>query len=217
LADQDAQSQLARNSTLSFRNNKRNDYLLRCLLTCRGCGLAMYGVTTYGKPGQAVHRYYKCHGKDTVARDRACRCTQTPAKVEELDAAVWGHIRSLLEDPATLAAHFEGLARLAGSTDDDRAAARRWEAQLQRLDREEQRLIDAYQSEVIDLEELRARREQIRGRREVLTTQRDQEQRSSAERRGRRRCGRTSRRSAGKCGPGSTRRTWRRGSGACSC
>jgi site-specific DNA recombinase len=180
---QDAQSQLARNSTLSFRNNKRNDYLLRCLLTCRGCGLAMYGVTTYGKPGQAVHRYYKCHGKDTVARDRACRCTQTPAKVEELDAAVWGHVRSLLEDPATLAAQFEGLARLAGSSDDDRAAVRRWEAQLQRLDREEQRLIDAYQSEVIDLEELRARREQIRGHREVLTTQRDQEQRSSAERR----------------------------------
>ena len=76
------------------------------------CGLAMFGVTTYGKPGQAVHRYYKCHGKDTVARDRACRCTQTPAKVEELDAAVWGHVKALLEDPATLAAQFEERARL---------------------------------------------------------------------------------------------------------
>src|SRR6185312_1613027 len=84
---------------------------------------------------------------------------------------------------ATLAAQFEGLARLPGSAGDDRAAVRRWEARLQRLDREERRLIDAYQSEVIDLEELRARREQIRGRREVLTTQRDREQRSSAERR----------------------------------
>jgi site-specific DNA recombinase len=132
---QDAQSQLARNSSLSFRDNKRNDSLLRCLLTCRGCGLAMYGVTPYGKPGQAVHRYDKCDKKDTVARDRACRCTQTPAKVEELDAAVWGHIRSLLEDPATLAVQFEGLARLPASRDDDRAAARRWAAQLQRLGR----------------------------------------------------------------------------------
>ena len=76
-----------------------------------GCGLAMFGVTTYGKPGQAVHRYYKCHGKDTVARDRACRCPQTPAKVEELDAAVWDHVKPLLDDPATLAAQFEELAR----------------------------------------------------------------------------------------------------------
>ena len=43
---QDASEQLARNSALSFRNNTRNDYLLRCLLTCRTCGLAMCGVTT---------------------------------------------------------------------------------------------------------------------------------------------------------------------------
>jgi len=180
---QDAKSQLTLNSALSFRNNKRNDYLLRCLLTCRGCGLAMFGITTYGKPGQAVHRYYKCHGKDTVARDRECRCTQTPAKVEELDAAVWGHVKALLDDPATLAARFDELARLSESKDDGRAAVQRWEAQLQRLGREEQRLVDAYQAEAIDLTELKGRREQIQGRRQVLVTQRDQEQRTSAERR----------------------------------
>ena len=142
----------------------------------------MYGITSYGKPGQAVHRYYKCHGKDTVARDRACRCTQTPAKVDELDAAVWGHVKALLEDPATLIARFEELARLSDSKDDGRALVQRWEAQIQRLGREEQRLVDAYQAEVIDLEELKARRDQVRGRREVLTTQRDQEQRLAAER-----------------------------------
>ncbi len=179
---QAAKEQLARNAALSFRNNTHNEYLLRCLLTCRGCGLAMFGVTTYGKPGQAVHRYYKCHGKDTVMRDRACRCTQTPAKVEELDAAVWDHVKSLLEDPATLASRFEELARLSASKDDGLDSARRWEAQLQRLGREEQRLVDAYQAEVIDLEELKSRRDQIRGRRQVLVTQRDQEQRLWAER-----------------------------------
>jgi site-specific DNA recombinase len=179
---QDAKEQLARNSALSFRNNTRNEYLLRCLLTCRGCGLAMFGVTTYGKPGHAVHRYYKCHGKDTVARDRACRCTQTPAKADELDEAVWCHVKALLEDPAALAARFEELARASEARDDGRAEVQRWEGQLRRLDREEQRLVDAYQAEVIDLAELKARREQIRGRRQVLVTQRDQEQRSQSER-----------------------------------
>ena len=177
-----AKAQLAVNSTLSFRNNTRNEYLLRCLLTCRGCGLAMYGVTTYGKSGLAAHRYYKCHGKDTVARDRACRCTQTPAKVAELDAAVWGHVQALLEDPATLASRFDELARLSESRDDGQTAVGRWEAQLLRLGREEQRLVDAYQAEVIDLAELKARREQVVGRRHVLITQRDQEQRLRDER-----------------------------------
>ena len=180
---QSANEQLARNSILSFRNNTHNDYLLRCLLTCRTCGLAMYGVTSYGRPGQKTHRYYKCHGKDTVARDRACRCTQTPAKLEELDAAVWGHVQALLEDPATLAARFEELARHAEASDDGRAAVSRWEAQLQRLDREERRLVDAYQAGVLELAELKTRREQIQGRRQILITQRDQEHRLNGERR----------------------------------
>jgi hypothetical protein len=49
-----AQAQLARNAALSFRHNARHSYLLRCLLTCEVCGLAMYGVTrpaTATKPG----------------------------------------------------------------------------------------------------------------------------------------------------------------------
>jgi site-specific DNA recombinase len=180
---QDANAQPARDSVLSFRNNTRNDYLLRCLLTCRTCGLAMFGITTHdGSSRRREHRYYKCHGKDTVARDRECRCTQTPAKVDELDEAVWGHVKALLEDPAALAARFEELGRLSQARDGGRAAIQRWGAQLRRLDREEQRLLDAYQAEVIDLEELRSRRDQIQGRRQVLTTQRDQEQRLHTER-----------------------------------
>src|SRR5262249_32018647 len=161
---QSANAQLARNSALSFRNNTRNDYLLRCLLTCRTCGLAMYGVTTHDGGRRHEYRYYKCHGKDTVARDRACRCTQTPAKVDERDGGVGGPGRSLRQAPAALAARFEDLAGLSEARDDGRAALQRWEAQLQRLCREEQRLVDAYQAEVIDLDELKARREQIRGR-----------------------------------------------------
>ena len=91
-----------------------------------------------------------CHGKDTVARDRACRCPQPRTKVEELDAAVWGHVKRLLDDPATLAAQFEERARQADALDADAGAAgQKWEAQLRRLDREEQRLLDAYQAEVI--------------------------------------------------------------------
>jgi site-specific DNA recombinase len=143
----------------------------------------MFGVTRHDGGKRREYRYYTCHGKDTVARDRDCRCTQSQAKVDELDAAVWGHVKALLEDPATLAARFEELARVPVEKDGERASAQRWEAQLQRLAREEQRLVDAYQAEVIDLAELKARREQIRGRRQVLVTQRDQEQRQQSEHR----------------------------------
>src|SRR5947209_1232883 len=67
---QHAIAQLARNAALSFRNNTRNDYLLRCLLTCKTCGFAMFGITYSAADGQPPHRYYKCHGKDCASRDR---------------------------------------------------------------------------------------------------------------------------------------------------
>lgn len=180
---QDASEQLARNSALSFRNNTRNDYLLRCLLTCRTCGFAMCGVTSSGAGGRRQHRYYICHGKDTLARDRSHPCPQPRTRVEELDAAVWDHVRRLLDDPATLAAQFEEQARQADALDAGAgAASRKCEALLRRLDREEQRLIDAYQAEAIDLDELKRRREQVQGRRVVLTAQREQEERLCRER-----------------------------------
>ena len=72
-----------------------------------------------GPAGERQHRYYMCHGKDTLARDRECRCPQTRTKVEELDAAVWDHVKRLLDDPATLAAQFEERARQADALDAD--------------------------------------------------------------------------------------------------
>src|SRR5581483_3199443 len=119
---QGASEQLARNSALSFRNNTRNDYLLRCLLTCRTCGLAMCGVTGSRAGGRRPHRYYLCHGKDTLARDRSRPCPQPRTRVEELDTAVWDHVRRLLDDPATLAVQFEERARQADALDADAGA-----------------------------------------------------------------------------------------------
>jgi site-specific DNA recombinase len=179
---QQALEQLRRNSALSFRNNTRNDYLLRCLLTCRTCGLAMFGVTLHATDHQPEYRYYQCHGKDCVVRDRDRRCPRRAVKAEELEAAVWDHMKQLLNDPATLLAQFEAFARQADeATADSRAAEQKWEARLRQLDREEQRLLDAYQAEALDVAELKERRAQIAGRRQVLTAQREQQARLQAE------------------------------------
>src|SRR5262249_55058256 len=171
------------NATLSFRNNTRNDYLLRCLLMCQTCGFAMFGITYPASNGQPPHRYYKCHGKDCAARDRDQPCPQSRVKVEELDTAVWGHGRGLLHDPAVLLEQFEAFARQADDQKtSERAESQKWEGQLRRLDREEQRLLDAYQAEVIDLVELKERREQLQLRRQALTAQREQQTRLRDER-----------------------------------
>jgi site-specific DNA recombinase len=103
-----AAAQLARNATLASRNSKRHDYLLRCLLTCGGCGLAMVG-TTRPTPG-GERRYYRCGGKDWVRTGRAQPCPRACVDGEALERAVWGHIRDLLADPERLTAQFRHFA-----------------------------------------------------------------------------------------------------------
>ncbi len=171
-----AQAQLARNSALSFRNNTKHTYLLRCLLTCAHCGLAMFGVTQRtGKEGR-VRRTYQCHGKDPVVRPRDAPCPRRAVKAEELEAAVWAHVTQLLEEPARLLAQFERYAQLVVEGDaHEQAETRQLTARLARLDREQRRLLDAYQAEVISLPELAERRQHLHLQRQALETQREQQ------------------------------------------
>ena len=106
-----AQAQLARNAQLSFRHNTKYRYLLRCLLTCKTCGLAMYGVTYKATARQPERRYYQCHGKDCVLSAREEKCHQRPARAEELEAAIWQHVEQLLSEPERLVAQFQAWRR----------------------------------------------------------------------------------------------------------
>jgi len=170
--------QLARNALLSYRHNTRHSYLLRCLLTCRTCGLRMFGVTLRAEGDLPPRRYYKCSGKDCTCSAREKRCPQRMAEAGTLEAAVWGHVESLLRNPEALLAQFQEMARLAAEgAVDQREEGRKFEAQFKRLEREEGRLIDAYQAEVISLDELGLRRRGVIERRKVLNEQREQQAR----------------------------------------
>ena len=178
-----AQAQLARNTVLSFRHAARHAYLLRCLLTCGTCGLAMHGITYPATATRPEHRYYRCAGKDPILRGRPERCPHRAVKAEELETAVWRHIRGLLSDPGQLLAQFQHLTELSLAGDQqEQAAAQQLEVRLQRLGREESRLLDAYQAGVLSLDELAQRRPLLEQRRRALVAQREQQGRLRQER-----------------------------------
>jgi site-specific DNA recombinase len=177
-----AQEQLARNATLSFRNNTKYSYLLRCLLTCKTCGLAMYGTTYKATATQPQRQYYECHGKDLILSGRDTCCPQRIARAEELEAAVWAEVVRLLQDPAQLLAQFQEFAAAATAGDAaQQEAAQKRDLQLKRLAREEQRLIDAYQAEVVSLAELSQRRQALAERRQILRAEQEQQVRAAQE------------------------------------
>ena len=99
-----AQAQLARNATLSFRNNAKYSYLLRCLMTCESCGLAMFGRTYTWTRTQAERRYYQCHGKDCILSARSTACPSRSVKAEEIESVVWEHVAGLLAAPEQIIA-----------------------------------------------------------------------------------------------------------------
>jgi site-specific DNA recombinase len=178
-----ARAQLARNATLSFRHNTKHAYLLRCLLTCGSCGLAMFGTTHPATPRQAERRYYKCHGKDPIDSARGQICTRRTVTCTDLEDAVWGHVVALLQEPERLLAQFEHQARLATEgNEQERAETQRLAARLERLGREDRRLVDAYQAGVVTLAELTERRHQIQLRRRAVEEQQDQQARLRRER-----------------------------------
>jgi len=172
-----AQAQLERNARLSFRNNKKYSYLLRCLLSCESCGLAMFGVTYKATDTQPERRYYQCHGKDPILSAREHKCLQRPTKAHELEETVWEHVKGLMRDPERLLAQFEEFARSTAENSEEDAEQKRFEGHIKRLFREESRLVDAYQAGIIELEELEERRTKIAQRRKALRAQYEQRSR----------------------------------------
>ena len=176
LIDQDlwerAQAQLKRNAALSFRNNTRHNHLLRCLLTCGCCGLAMYGVIRPLDAAGRRRRCYRCRGKDCTLTAREAPCPRAEVNGEALDRAVWEHVRGLLGDPQRLLAQFQDFA-LAADQEAARGAAaeHNLRARLESLARADQRLLDAYQAEVISLDELTERRGRLTEQRQALDWQ----------------------------------------------
>ncbi|MGI4798735.1 MAG: recombinase family protein, partial [Janthinobacterium lividum] len=173
-----AKAQLARNATMSFRRNKKNDYLLRCLLKCGNCGLGIHGLCFPGVSGRPGHRYYKCAGTDPLTTGRETRCPRARIDANTLEQAVWDHVAGLLGSPTQLSAQFERFV-----TEADVAQARdevpnqQICARMDRMDRADRRLLEAYQAEVITLVELAERRQSLAEQRRLAEQQLEQHRR----------------------------------------
>ena len=173
-----AQAQMARNALVSFRNNKKHDYLLRCLLRCGICGLAIHGCGFTRTAGGVERRYYRCAGVDALTTGRDTKCPRAMIDAEVIEQAVWDHLVGLISDPRQLVAQFERfIAETADGSPQEQAIGRQLQARLDRLARADQRLLEAYQAEVISLEELAGRRRAVAEQHRAAAQQRDQHRR----------------------------------------
>ncbi|MFL5335361.1 MAG: recombinase family protein, partial [Geminicoccaceae bacterium] len=178
-----AQAQLARNATLSFRNNRKYSYLLRCLLTCRVCGRAIFGHTYRATAKQPERRYYECSGRDCTIAARPTPCPSRKVRAEEIEAAVWEHVAGLLSEPGRLLAQFQHFNAVAEAGSADEAAAdQRLRSRIDRTNWADKRLLDAYEAGAITLAEMAERRHRLAEERLGLERQQQDRERLRHER-----------------------------------
>ena len=150
--------------------NTRHEYLLRALISCGACRLGCTGRQT-----AAGYRYYLCRGRtDPMRVAQGERCTARYIPAGQLDELVWADLCALLTDPVQVAralARAQGGAWLPQELQARQATIRQ---ALGQLDRQQQRLLDAYLAEVVTLPELDRKRQDLDRRRDTLLAQQRQ-------------------------------------------
>jgi site-specific DNA recombinase len=151
-----ARAQLQRNKERAPRNNKKHEYLLKGLLVCGCCQLRMLGHA--GDPVRRKRRYL-CSRKETLHAGPKS-CPNRTVQADTIEGLVWQSVSELLCHPQLLLEQYQQRQEPGYGTPQQQEQ-QRLERRLSALRREDQRLIDAYQQGVIELDGLKQRRERL--------------------------------------------------------
>jgi len=100
-------------------------------------------------------------------------CSSRPVRQDYLEDLVWGHVMKLMADPGLIRAEIDRRLRDLRAANPVTAQKSRLELELSRCTRAKTRLVEAYQEELMSLEELRARMPDLRKKDSTLRAQLD--------------------------------------------
>jgi len=143
---------LAENRRFSARNTKEPS-LLMGLVSCQSCGYAYYRTSTRTKTRKLY--YYRCLGSDDYRYEHGRVCDNRPVRADFLDDVVWGQVTALLADPRIVQAELDRRLAELRAANPATAERSRLELELTRVTKSVARLVQAYQEDLLTLEELR--------------------------------------------------------------
>ena len=158
-----AQQKLQDNIKFASRNRK-NQYLLSGLLRCKTCGYAIYGRSAIRNK-----LYYRCKGQDNNKWPNGKICTGHPVRTEVIDGLVWESIKLLLLNPDTIINEYKR--RLNSHNTNYKSIIDCKQDEINRFSRERNRLIDLFQTGLIEKEEIEVKLKTIRSKIEQLNNE----------------------------------------------
>jgi site-specific DNA recombinase len=151
------QQQIDRNISFSPRNSKHL-YFLKGLVRCSGCGARYVGDPCHGR------FYYRC----------LARCKRVPTVKEDvLDNAVWQAITEAILNPSIIVDQIKKLQELRSKKSEERKGEMTViDTAVREIDKEEERILEAYRLEVLSSQQLGRELEKLESRRAPLESRR---------------------------------------------
>ncbi len=132
------------------------------LVSCSKCGYALSRTSTKSS-ARKIH-YYRCLGSDGWRHLGGPLCDNRPVRQDLLDQVVWSEIIRLLEDPSLIQGELDRRLAAARTCDPTQRREEVLQRDLTRIRKSMERLVSAYQEDLITIDELRARLPELRQR-----------------------------------------------------
>jgi site-specific DNA recombinase len=163
-----AQEQLENNKRHSPRRTVAPS-LLQGMLVCQQCGYALYRSSAQTSKQKLY--YYRCIGSDGYRHLRGPVCTNRPIRQDYLDQFVWQEIIRVLEEPELIQAEIQRRLEAARKSDPVRKREQSLRRELTRIEASTERLLTAYQENLLTLAELRRRMPELRKQQQAIQSE----------------------------------------------
>src|SRR5207237_1733388 len=124
-------------------------------LVCERCGYTLYRIATRTSARRLY--YYRCLGSDAYRHLKGAVCDNRPVRQDQLDAVIWKELLRLLEDPSLIQEELNRRLEAAQKADPLKQREDLLHREYARLEKNMDRLLNAYQEGLVSLEKLSGR------------------------------------------------------------
>ena len=160
-----AEERLEENKRYSKRRTKEPT-LLQGMMACNKCGYAYYRAST--RTSLRNIYYYRCLGSDNYRYESGAICDSKPIRQDYLDEIVWEQVLKLLKNPDLIRSELKRRIKVIRDSSPVKHKKDDLKKQIIRTRKAIDKLLDAYQEDLILLDELRGRMPELRRREKSL-------------------------------------------------
>lgn len=143
--------------------------LLQGILVCNQCGYAYYRTSTTTSKRKIY--YYRCLGSDDYRYTNGRVCQTKPIRQDYLDEIIWNQIIDLLKNPGLIRSEIKRRIQTIQASNPTKQRKEVLYKKIKTTEKIIEKLLDAYQEDLLQLDELRIRMPDLRKREKSLKSE----------------------------------------------